>query len=72
MQNRDDAIQKAKHLAQTPEGQQLMEFLQKNAGNNLENALESAASGNFSQIQDILSQLVKNPEAQKLLKRMEW
>ena len=47
MQSYDDAIQKAKKLAQTPEGQQLIELLKQTGGADMEKALDCAASGNF-------------------------
>ena len=72
MQNYENAIQKAKRLAQTPEGQQLMKLLQQSEGTDLETALEAAASGNKSQIQNIVAQLMNNPEAIHILKKMEW
>ena len=72
MQNYENAIQKARRLAQTPEGQQLRKLLQQSEGADLESALEAAASGNLSQIQNIVTQLMNNPEATRLLKKMEW
>ena len=72
MQNYENAIQKAKQLAQTPEGQQLRKLLQQAEGTDLETALEAAASGNLSQIQNIVAQLMKHPDAIQILKRMEW
>ena len=72
MQNYENAIQKAKRLAQTPEGQQLRKLLQQAEGTDLETALEAAASGNLSQIQNIVAQLMKHPDAIQILKRMEW
>ena len=72
MQSYDDAIQKAKKLAQTPEGQQLIELLKQTGGADMEKALDCAASGNFSQIQNILSLLINNPDAKRLLDKMEW
>lgn len=72
MQNYENAIQKAKRLAQTPEGQQLKKLLQQSEGTDLESALEAAASGNMSQIQNIVTQLMNNTEAIQLLKKMEW
>ena len=71
MHKYEDAITKAKHLAQTPEGQQLIKLMQQKGGTDLEKALESAASGNMSQIQHLLSTLMKDPNALDLLKKLE-
>ena len=67
-----DAMEKAKRLAQTQEGQQLIALLQQMGGKDLEQAVDAAATGNYSQIQQTLSLLMQNPEARKLLEKMEW
>ena len=58
-------------LAQSPAGQQLITLLQRNGGNELQSALSSAARGDYSKAQKALSGLMKDPEAQKLLKNLE-
>lgn len=72
MQNYDHAIEKARHLAQTPEGKQLIEALRQMGGSDLEHAVGSAASGDFSKVQQQLTQLLQDPQARKLLESMEW
>lgn len=72
MQNYDHAIRKARQLAQTEKGKQLMEALKQMGGNDLETALENAAAGDFSSIQQELSVLLSNPQARKLLEQLEW
>lgn len=72
MQNYDHAIRKARQLAQTEKGKQLLEALKQMGGNDLENALETAAAGDFSSIQQELSVLLSNPQARKLLEQLEW
>lgn len=72
MQNYDHAIRKARQLAQTEKGKQLLEALKQMGGNDLETALEAAAAGDFSSIQQELSVLLSNPQARKLLEQLEW
>lgn len=72
MQNYDHAIRKARQLAQTEKGKQLLEALKQMGGNDLETALETAAAGDFSSIQQELSVLLSNPQARKLLEQLEW
>ena len=71
MQNYNDAIRKAMEFAQTREGQQLIAMLRQAGGNDLENAIQSAASGNMTQARQTISQLMNNPEAKKILEKME-
>lgn len=71
MQNYNDAIRKAIALSQTKEGQQLIAMLRQAGGNDLENAIHSAASGNMTHAQQAISQLMNNPEAKKLLEKLE-
>lgn len=72
MHDYDHAIEKARHLAQTPEGQKLIETLRQMGGSDFENAVGSAASGDFSQVQQQLTRLLQDPQARKLLESMEW
>lgn len=72
MHNYDHAIEKARNLAQTPKGRQLNDLLRQMGGSDLESALASAASGDYSALQQALSRLLENPQARKLLETMEW
>lgn len=58
-------------LAQTPTGRQLIALLQKQGGSRLQQALASAASGDYTNAQAILSELLASPDAQVLLKELE-
>lgn len=66
MQNYDHAVQKAKQLAGTPEGQKLLAMLQQMDSKELKQAMEKAAAGDFSSVQQTVSRLMENPEAKKL------
>lgn len=70
MQNNQDAIRQAMRLAQTPEGQQLIRMLQASGGTDLQKAMSSAASGDYTAAKQALSGILSNSEAQKLLRQM--
>lgn len=72
MQNHNDAIKKAMDLAKTKEGQQLIAMLHQAGGTELENAMAAAASGDLTQVQKAITQLMNHPDARKLLEKMEF
>lgn len=57
-------------LAQSPAGQQLLALLQQNGGQQLQQAVDLASTGDYSQAKQALSALMASPEVQKLLKQM--
>lgn len=58
-------------LAQTPAGQKLIALLQRQGGSGLQQAISSAAAGNYAHARETLSNLLSTPEAQVLLKELE-
>lgn len=66
----DSAIEQARQLANTPEGKQLAQLLQQSGGNDLQHALDQAAAGDPRQIKTLLTALLKNPQALKLLEKL--
>ena len=58
-------------LAQSPAGQQLCAFIQKQSRGELEQAMDKASVGDYSGARDALSSLLSSPEAQKLIKQLE-
>lgn len=58
-------------LAQSPAGQQLLKLLQQSGGDSLQSALTGAGKGDFTQAKQVLTALLSDPEAQKLLKQLE-
>ena len=70
MQYNEQAIQKAKQMAQSPQGQQLFQMLQSNHGELLNQAMNQAAQGDYTQAQQILTKLMQDPEARKLLNQL--
>lgn len=66
----DDQIRKAMLLAQTPAGQQLIQLLQQNGGEDLQQAMDLAAAGDYSQAKQALSALMKDPQMKALLSQL--
>ena len=70
MSDFEHAIQEAKKLAATAEGQQLAKLLQQLGGPDLQQAMDSAAAGDLAQAQKAIMALMKDPEARKLLQQL--
>ena len=70
MSDFEHAIQEAKKLAATAEGQQLAKLLQQLGGPNIQQAMDRAAAGDLSQAQQAITALLKDPEARKLLQQL--
>ena len=70
MQYDQESIQKAMKLAQTPEGQQLIQMFRSSGGADIQKALNSASSGDYNAAKQVISQMLKNPEAQRLIHQM--
>ena len=68
--SQDFSIQKAKQLAQTPEGQQLMAMLQQTDSAQLHKATEAASAGNYQQAGTLLQALLSSPEARQLIRKI--
>lgn len=68
--SQDFSIQKAQQLAQTREGQQLMQLLQQKDAARLQKAMEAAQGGNYKEAGSILNTLLSSPEAQLLIQRL--
>lgn len=58
-------------LAQTPAGRKLIALLQQQGGSQLQQAIASAAAGDYIKAKGIVSELLSSPEAQTLLKELE-
>lgn len=67
MQNNEQAIQEAMRLAQSPDGKKLIQFLQTKHPDLINQAMANASRGDYTQAQKILSSLLTDPEAKKLM-----
>ena len=71
MENQNNfSISDAMRLAATPAGQQLIALLRQQGGSELQNALSSAQSGDYTKIKQALELMMQDPQAQKLLKQL--
>ena len=68
--SQDFSINEAQRLAKTPEGQKLMAILQQQDPEQLQKAMDRAASGNYKEAGTILQSLLSSPEAQKLMQQL--
>ena len=62
------SMQDMMRLAGTPAGQQLLNHLQKKNAKQLQMAIAHAVSGTMDQAQAILTELIGDPESQKLIR----
>jgi hypothetical protein len=70
VQYNEQAMKRAMQLAQSEQGQQLFNMLKANHSDSLKQAMNHASKGDYSQAQQILSQLFSDPEAKKLLSQL--
>lgn len=63
------SMEQAMAFAASPAGKQLIAMLQQKGGTDLGKAQSYAASGNMEQAKDALTDLISDPQIQKLLKQ---
>ena len=66
----DVSIQQAMQLARTPEGQQLIAYLRSSGGKDFQTALQQASRGDYAAVKDIVSRMLTDPDARKLLEQL--
>lgn len=64
------SMQEAMRLANSPAGRQLIAMLQQQNNADLQKAMSSAASGDYTQAKNALSSLLSDPKAVELLKQL--
>lgn len=69
MQKNPD-MSKLIQLAQSPAGKQLISKLQQSGGQELQSAMTKASAGDYGDAKQALSELLKDPELQVLLKQL--
>ena len=67
----DFSMADAMRLAQSDTARQLMDLLRQQNSDALQKAAASANAGNYEQVRQIMSQLLSNPEAAKLMQRLK-
>ena len=68
--SQDFSIKEAQRLANSPQGQQLMQLLQKSDSAALEKAMAAANAGNYKEAGKLLNGLLASPEAQQLIRQL--
>lgn len=70
MQTNPDAIQEAMRMAKSPAGQQLLKMLQSSGPQELNQAINKAAAGDYEAVKGLLNNFLRDPQAQELIKQM--
>ena len=70
MQSNQDMIREAMRMARSEEGQRLLKLLQQSDGPQLNQAMQSAAEGNYDSAKHILNSLMQDPQTRQLLQKM--
>lgn len=65
-----DDLAQAIHLAQSPEGQQLLNMLKQNDSGQLQKAMEKANNGDYSQAKEAINAFLSTTEAKALLEKL--
>ena len=64
------SMQDIMRLAGTPAGQDLLNYLQSKNQKQLQMAIAHAVSGNMDQAKELISQLITDPQARKLVNQL--
>ena len=65
------SVEEAMRMAQTPAGQQFLHALKQSEPGKLNQLMADAAKGDYSGMQKSLTELMRNPELQELLRKMQ-
>lgn len=57
-------------LANSPDGQRLLQLAQQSGGDRLDSAVQQAQNGDYAAVKAILSKMLENDEAKRLIQRM--
>ena len=63
-------MEDAKHLAESPTGQQLMQLLRQSGGSQLDEAAKQLQQGNAAQAMELLLPLMEDPNIRALLRQL--
>ena len=69
--SQDFSVEEALRMAKSPAGQQLLSMLQQSDSGKLQQAIDQASAGNYSQASKILDALLSSSDAKKLLQQLE-
>ena len=57
-------------LANSPDGQRLLQLAQQSGGGQLNSAMQQAQNGDYEAVKAILSKMLENDEAKRLIQRL--
>lgn len=58
-------------LANSPDGQRLLQLAQQSGGSRLNSAVQQAQNGDYAAVKAILSKMMENDEAKRLIQRLQ-
>lgn len=67
---KDPSMSQIVKLAKSKEGRQLYDLLRETQPETVNNAMHSAATGNYDEVKSAMSSLLANPEIRELLKKL--
>ncbi len=57
-------------IANSPDGQRLLNLVQQRGGEQFGDAMHRAEEGDYSEAKNLISQIMSNPEAQEIIRRI--
>lgn len=57
-------------IANSPDGQKLLNLVQQQGGSRLNSAMQQAERGDYSSAKELISKIMESPEANELIKRI--
>ena len=69
--NPEITMEKAAAMAKSEAGQMLLGLLQREHGEQMQQAMEQAKAGNFAQVKETLEKMMSSEQARQLLKKMQ-
>ncbi|MBR4290263.1 MAG: hypothetical protein IKT52_06460 [Oscillospiraceae bacterium] len=63
-------MQEILRMAASPAGQKLIAMMQQQGGGELQKAMEQASNGDYTQAKRAIETLMRDPQAQKLMKEL--
>ena len=71
MQNNRFSMEDVMRMASTPAGRELIALLQATGGQDMQQAKQAAQQGDYTQAKNSLTEFLKSPRVQQLLREME-
>ena len=65
-----EKMKQAMDFAKSDAGRQLYELLQRTQGQQLQSAMDQAATGNYEEVKRTLASMLADPEAKRLMRKL--